>query len=151
MALPFIWQVIAASLLATALLAATAALVLARRIVALARSHEAAEHRLTHLACEVRRLERLVVEATRRTAAIPTPRTAEALVPLISIPDLGRKGDHDAAGLAEKHGDIWALVEAGRTPREIADQIGRPIGEVELIAGLHRQHLAAHPRGRHDD
>ncbi|OJW19211.1 MAG: hypothetical protein BGO49_11995 [Planctomycetales bacterium 71-10] len=151
MALPLVWQVVAASLLATALFAATAALVLARRMVALGRAHEAAEHRLTHLACEVRRLERLVAEATRRGAAIPTSRAAEPLVPLISIPDLSREGEHDAAGLAEKHGEVWALVEAGRTPREIADEIGRPIGEVELIAGLHRQHLAAHPRGRHDD
>ncbi len=143
---PVIWTVVVASLLTTALLAAATALALVRRLAALVRTQEATEARLTQLTFEVRRLERLAAAATARS-----PRAAEPLAPLISVPDLGREGEPDsAAGLAEKHGEVWTLVEAGRSPREIARETGRPIGQVELIAGLYRQHLAAQPRGRHD-
>jgi hypothetical protein len=152
MTLPIIWQVVAASLFATAVFAATGVLILTRRIAAMGRSRSAVEQRLTQLAFEVRRLERLVAEANRRGGTTARARAAEELVPLISIPDLARDGEAgDGAGLAEKHGEVWSLVEAGRSPREIADETDRPIGEVELIAGLYRQHLAAHPQGRHVD
>lgn len=152
MTLPIIWQVVAASLFATALFAATGVLILARRLAAMSRSRGAVEQRLTQLAFEVRRLERLVGEANRRGGSSAHGRGSDALVPLISIPDLARDGEPgDAAGLAEKHGVVWSLVAAGRSPREIADETDRPIGEVELIAGLYRQHLAAHPQGRHVD
>lgn len=152
MTLPAIWMVVAASLLATALFAAVTALALVRRLAALARSNDATEKRLTQLAYELRRLEQLVGDANRRRlGSATTAREAGPLVPLISVPDLGREGEPDPdSGLAEKHGEVWSLVEAGRSPREIARETGRPIGQVELIAGLYRQHLAAQPRGRHD-
>ncbi|WP_337176548.1 hypothetical protein [Paludisphaera sp.] len=152
MPFPTIWLVVAASLLATSLLAATGVLVLARRLAAMARSGESVEQRLAQLSFEVRRLERLVAEAGRRGGASSPARASAPIASLISVPDLARDGEPaDAPGLAEKHGEVWTLVEAGRSPREIADETGRPIGEVELIAGLYRQRLAAHPQGRHAD
>jgi hypothetical protein len=42
-------------------------------------------------------------------------------------------------GLAERHREILTLAAAGRTPEEIARRTGQPIGQVELILGLHRQ------------
>jgi hypothetical protein len=151
MPLPSIWQVVAASLLATSLLAATGVLILARRLAAMTRAGESVEQRLAQLAFEVRRLERLAADAGRRGSTSPA-RVSWPIASLISVPDLARDGEPaDAAGLAEKHGEVWSLVEAGRSPREIADETGRPIGEVELIAGLYRHRPAAHNQGRHVD
>ncbi len=145
MPLPPFWQIVAACLLAISVLAAAGVHVLARRLAAMERSRAAVEHRLTQLVYEVRRLDRLVAEIGRRG---PTSHAAEPLVPLISIPDLGRDAaPGDAAGLAARHADVWTRVEAGREPRAIADEIGRPIGEVEFIAGLYRQNLAARSGG----
>jgi hypothetical protein len=31
---------------------------------------------------------------------------------------------------------VYALADQGRSPREIAAQLGRPDGEIELILGL---------------
>ena len=35
-----------------------------------------------------------------------------------------------------RHAEIYALADQGRTPRDIASQLGRPSGEVELILAL---------------
>ena len=152
MTLPSIGLAVAASLLATALLGATAGLAVLRRIQRLARAQEDAELRVARLAFEVRRLEQLIAGSDRiRSVASSATLAAPPPPPLISVPDLGREAAPADEGLAEKHGEVWALVEEGRTPREIARQTGRPIGQVELVAGLYRQHLAARNRGRHQD
>jgi hypothetical protein len=71
---------------------------------------------------------------------------------LISVPDLGQKDSHGNPQaedeLGQKHKEVWSLVNSGIAPEEIARQTGQPIGEVELIVGLHRRlHL---PRGSSD-
>ncbi len=35
-----------------------------------------------------------------------------------------------------RHAEIYAWADQGRTPREIASQLGRPSGEIELILAL---------------
>lgn len=45
------------------------------------------------------------------------------------------KPDQSSKTLVEK---ILQLADAGRSPQEIAARIHRPLGEVELILGLHR-------------
>jgi hypothetical protein len=62
---------------------------------------------------------------------------------LIVVPDLaegGRAVDPQVeANLKERHGEVWALASSGAAPEEIARRTGQPIGQVELIVGLHRQ------------
>jgi len=37
---------------------------------------------------------------------------------------------------ATRHAEIYSLQDAGRTPFQIAEQLGRPAGEIELILAL---------------
>jgi hypothetical protein len=62
---------------------------------------------------------------------------------LIAIPDLAARDpepdDRSECELSQRHGEAWTLAAAGASPAEIARQTGQPIGEVEVIVGLHRQ------------
>ena len=40
------------------------------------------------------------------------------------------------AEIAARHAQVYALLDEGLTPYQIADRIGRPEGEVELIIAL---------------
>jgi hypothetical protein len=68
------------------------------------------------------------------------PRTSPTL---IAIPDLAvpeEVREHQAQSeLGQRHGQVWALADAGVPPEEIARQTRQPIGQVELILGLYRQ------------
>jgi hypothetical protein len=148
-----------ACLFALVLLSTATCLFLVRRLDGLSHAHDATEQRVIQLAYELRRLEHLAGEIERRRGAGRSHddgrdwASDEGSSPaaLISVPNLGiEDGADDAAGFAEKHHEIWALVEAGRTAVEIAQETGRPIGQVELIVGLVRQHHASQTQGRHD-
>lgn len=131
------------SLLALVVLSAGTGLYLVRRMDGLIRAQEATEQRMVQLAYELRRLEHEASFGSRKGPAV--------IDDLISVPDLSATDTPvDAANLAEKHGDIWTLIEAGRSPQEIARETGRPIGQIEVIAGLYRQHQASRTQGRHD-
>ncbi len=131
------------SLLAMTVLAVGMGLYLVRRLDGLLRSQEVSEQRLVQLAYELRRLEHEAAFGSRQKSA--------GVDDLISVPDLAVEGVRDdTTSLAEKHADVWALLEAGRSPQEIARETSRPIGQVEVIAGLYRRHQATRPQGRHD-
>jgi hypothetical protein len=131
------------SLLAMTVLAVGMGLYLVRRIDGLVRSQEASENRLVQLAYELRRLE--------HDAAFSAKQKSAVVDDLISVPDLAVAGTpSDAESLAEKHRDVWTLLDAGRSLQEIARETSRPIGQVEVIAGLYRQHQSAQAQGRHD-
>ena len=68
------------------------------------------------------------------------PRISPTLiaVPALAAPSPGPDG-HPEEELGERHLDILSLAAAGASPGEIARQTGQPIGQVELILGLHRQ------------
>jgi len=68
------------------------------------------------------------------------PRNSPTLiaVPALAVPSPGPDG-HPEEELGERHLDILSLAAAGAPPGEIARQTGQPIGQVELILGLHRQ------------
>lgn len=130
-------------LLAMTVLAVGTGLFLVRRLDGLVRSQEASEQRLVQLAFELRRLEHEAAYGSRQKSAVVDD--------LISVPDLSAEGvPDDATNLAEKHADVWALLDTGRSPQEIARETGRPIGQVEVIAGLYRQRQATRSQGRHD-
>ncbi|MDR3620832.1 MAG: hypothetical protein P4L85_15885 [Paludisphaera borealis] len=141
------------------LLSAASCLFLIRRLDQIVRARATAEQRLIQLAFDLRRLEQRIahldLRPTAAAAEAPSPpalKHTEAAPSLIAVPDLSYQGDaegDDADNFAQKHGDVWALVEAGRDPTEIAEATGRPIGQVELIVGLYRQYLATRNVGDH--
>jgi hypothetical protein len=47
-----------------------------------------------------------------------------------------------ARGASRRHREIYALADAGHSHAAIAEQLGSPIGEVELILGLRRDQPA---------
>jgi hypothetical protein len=140
-------------------LSTSSCLFLIRRLDQIVRARDTAEQRLIQLAFELRKLEQRVSVidprgAGARAEAPPPPKPPGPAPSLIAVPDLSYEGesggaDEDAASLAEKHGDVWALVAAGREPAEIAEATGRPIGQVELIAGLYRQYQRSRDAGDH--
>ncbi len=148
------------------LLAVATCLFLIRRVDRLSRFEQMTEQRLIQLAFDLRRLEQRTYELEHRRGAGPivgqsgstgAPRSqksgeTETVPPLISVPDLTFQGEgeaDDAASLAQKHGDVWAMAEAGLGPVEISQTTGRPIGQVELIVGLYRQYHASRSAGDH--
>ncbi len=144
-----------ACLLSLSLLSCAACLFLIRRVNRPSRSEEVSEQRLIQLALDLRRLDQRVRELEGRhrengPAADSTDRPAPPS--LISIPDMSRPADgetDEAANLAQKHADIWSMAERGLGAAEIARTTGRPIGQVELIVGLHRRHNALRSAGDH--
>ena len=142
------------------LLSTASCLFLIRRLDQLVRARDTSEQRLIQLAFEVRRLEQRVALIDQRAgdvraeAASPTSEAPEPAPSLIAVPNLSYQGEtegaeEEAAGLAEKHGDVWAMIEAGRQLAEIVEATGRPIGQVELIAGLYRQRQRSRTAGDH--
>ncbi len=63
---------------------------------------------------------------------------------LISVPNLAATSPSVSSlaneELAQRFGSIWSLADAGLSPQAVATQTGHPIGQVELILGLRRQH-----------
>jgi len=112
-----------------------------------------------HLRFFESRLDRLEGQETRsaggKTREVPAgqplpkawrkePATASPPGPtLIAVPALAaptaEPSDGSEGGLAERHLEILELAAAGSSPGDIARQTGQPIGQVELILGLHRQ------------
>src|SRR5689334_19506265 len=84
------------------------------------------------------KLELLIREADEKIAALqaaggvlPTQSSTEPAAEtslLVSTPP--------EAPIDPRHAEIYALADQGRRPTEIAQQLGRPSGEVELILAL---------------
>jgi hypothetical protein len=72
---------------------------------------------------------------------------------LIAVPALATPSskplESPEGGLDERHAEILALAATGSSPGEIARRTGQPIGQVELVLGLHRQIHSS--RGPTDD
>ena len=71
------------------------------------------------------RLESATAEASPTTRQPPPPPADPALRPLPSEPSAERC-----------HDEIYALADYGFSAADIANRVGSPIGEVELILGL---------------
>lgn len=144
-----------ACLLSLSLLSGAACLFLIRRAHRASQSEQSSEQRLIQLALDLRRLDQRVreLEGLHRDNGPAADSTERAAPPsLISIPDMSRPADgetDEAANLALKHADVWSMAERGLGAAEIARSTGRPIGQVELIVGLHRRHNALRSAGDH--
>lgn len=86
------------------------------------------------------KLEILIKEADEKIAAMkpagaaaPPPATAEFAIPP-ETPSI-----KPTEPLDPRHAMVYALADQGRTAHEIANEIGRPSGEVELILALRQR------------
>ncbi len=82
------------------------------------------------------KLEELIRQADQRIAAMksqPPERTSAppALAPELSSPP-------EPAVADPRHAQIYALADQGHSSRDIAQQLNRPSGEIELILALRR-------------
>jgi len=138
-----------------ALVSVASCLYLVRRLNQILQARGTAEHRLIQIAFELRRLEQRVGLLESRATDAGAPASTSISQPpasLIAVPDLSYSGAgeyEEDDELARRHGEVWALAIAGRAPADIADATGRPIGQVELIVGLYRQHQATRNAGDH--
>jgi hypothetical protein len=105
-----------------------------------------------------KRLEQLIQQADQRIATLrgldgapnskptanPRPKPPEPISDDIghpptagppTAPDPRQESDRSQES-DPRHAEIYSLADAGKAPREIASQLGRPSGEVELILAL---------------
>ncbi len=60
---------------------------------------------------------------------------------LIAVPNLVRMPDHSEShreGLGRRYRELWARAEAGESAARIAQDLGYPIGHIELILNLRK-------------
>ncbi|MCG3179860.1 MAG: hypothetical protein BIFFINMI_02206 [Phycisphaerae bacterium] len=77
------------------------------------------------------KLEVLIEQADERIA-----RMEQLLKDAQARPSAGPQADPGPAPVNPEHEKVYNLADAGRTPVQIASQVGRDVGEVELILAL---------------
>jgi hypothetical protein len=88
------------------------------------------------------KLELLIREADEKIAelrsAVPPKEVSPYAIPKPSVPHVSAREPlpPPAAPLSPEHADVYELADDGKSPREIAAQLGRPDGEIELILAL---------------
>jgi hypothetical protein len=75
------------------------------------------------------KLEALIREADEKIAAMKSAPAPQATLP--AVPDVSAPAPSDP-----RHAQVYALADQGRSSREIAQQLNRPSGEIELILAL---------------
>jgi len=82
------------------------------------------------------KLEALIEEADRKIAELRRV-SGGAIAAEAEQEGAGERGE-ERAGAAEdrRHADVYSLADRGRTSAEIAEELGRQRGEVELILAL---------------
>jgi len=102
--------------------------------------HETARDLSAQLDSKMSALQALIADADRAAARLEAASGGQS--PEIFEPDrtqtdaLPPSGDSRDAGPSPRQAEVCALADHGFDAAEIADRIGRPIGEVELILGL---------------
>jgi ABC-type transporter Mla subunit MlaD len=92
------------------------------------------------------KLQALIDEADRKIQQIKQadagnvrPTATEDDIPIFSPPPDSQPPLEPAAdSAADRYAEIHSLADQGRSPREIAQVLDRPVGEVELILALRR-------------
>lgn len=111
----------------------------------MADAEELARHLAAVLDAKAARLELLIEEADRKIAAIeaggspPVPAAARTPAPA-AAPVVASAAPAPAStptGLSQRD-RIYQMADAGRTPIEIARELGQPAGQVELLLALRR-------------
>lgn len=88
------------------------------------------------------RLEELIRQADERAALLksmtPGPRFAEGVEPA-DDPEESLPPAPAPIPIDPRHAAVYLLADQGRSPTEIAKEVGQPAGEVELILALRRR------------
>jgi hypothetical protein len=82
------------------------------------------------------KLEMLIKEADEKIAALRAPVELAALPAVCPAPQLEEPAAETRPD--PRHADVYSLADSGRSSREIAQELNRPSGEVELILALRR-------------
>ena len=85
------------------------------------------------------KLEALLDEADKRIETLRALSGAQTQLPTSTPPQpvlTPRIASQDAPACDERHMRVYELSDLGQSVREIADALGRPTGEVELILAL---------------
>jgi hypothetical protein len=96
---------------------------------------ETARQMTAQLDTRAARLEVLIEQADQRLSALRSGTSADTVSP---------PGEQSTPAQVEtseippdpRHADIWALADKGQSPSDIARQLNRPNGEIELILAL---------------
>jgi len=83
------------------------------------------------------KLEELIRQSDERIAAMKSQPPAPAGAPSLSA-DSEPPSPRDSAVADPRHAQIYALADQGHSSRDIAQQLNRPSGEIELILALRR-------------
>ncbi|MCY2951916.1 MAG: hypothetical protein NTU53_08055 [Planctomycetota bacterium] len=81
------------------------------------------------------KLELLMQEADQKIAQLKQLTSGSASSSLPSL-DPSPVSAEPSPAIDPRHAEVYMLADQGRTPAEIAQQLGRPRGEVELILAL---------------
>jgi hypothetical protein len=82
------------------------------------------------------KLELLIREADEKIAELRAATPSRAASPFSLAARTSQPSEELDAPVNPSHAEVYALADQGRSPREIAAQLGRPDGEIELILGL---------------
>ena len=91
------------------------------------------------------KLEALIQEADVKIATLQTAMQNEAIAPqrfAMKLPAMekqrepARELDPEPERVPEQHSAVYRLADAGRSPGQIASELQRPSGEIELILAL---------------
>jgi hypothetical protein len=81
------------------------------------------------------RLEALIRQADERIAALNAQSSANtSQAPSASFP----REPSESPAIDPRHAEVYALADQGRCSKDIAQQLNRPSGEIELILALRR-------------
>jgi hypothetical protein len=93
---------------------------------------ETARQMTAQLETRAARLEVLIQQADERVAALKACTANATSSPPAEIPAI----DRTETPPNPRHAEVWAMADQGRSPHEIARQLNRPNGEIELILAL---------------
>ena len=82
------------------------------------------------------KLELLIKDADEKIAALRTATPPATASPYVMPSMMLQKHEVREEPADSAHAEVYALADQGRSSREIATQLGRPDGEVELILAL---------------
>jgi hypothetical protein len=106
---------------------------------------EMARQMTAQLDTRAAKLELLIKEADARIAAMKAAAAGITVLPAgeepvekkeFAIPEAPLLDEPEPPTVDPRHVDVYEMADQGRSPHEIAQELGRPTGEVELILAL---------------
>lgn len=89
------------------------------------------------------KLELLIKEADEKIALLQGPGRASLAEPMAILPTDTAPGMPAVSAADPRHVEVYDLADSGQSARQIAQQLGRPYGEIELILALRQRTATA--------